>query len=135
MMVDALSREAELEDATDVLLLTPSDDFNAVAAADLRRELGHGHVYRVAPEPEISALLPPAAEIGILGSPALTFLELSRRFDGGAHIVERSGQDLASVDGEVPLFVVGADGRLSVAHDGRPPRARPGERLLVLVQP
>ena len=42
MMVDAVGRDAELEEVTDVLLLTRSDDFNAVTAAELRSELGHG---------------------------------------------------------------------------------------------
>jgi len=30
IMVDALSREAELEEVTDALVLTPNDDFNAL---------------------------------------------------------------------------------------------------------
>ena len=50
-MVDAVERETELEEITDALLLTRSDDFNALAAAELRPELGHGHVYRIAPDP------------------------------------------------------------------------------------
>lgn len=54
-------------------MLTRSDDFNALAAAELRGRLGHGHVYRVAPDPEEPDLLPPSPEAGILGSPALTF--------------------------------------------------------------
>ena len=49
IMVDAISREAELEEVTDVLLLTRSDDFNTLGAAELRDELGHGHVFRIAP--------------------------------------------------------------------------------------
>jgi hypothetical protein len=52
LMVDAVNREAELEEITDALLLTGSDDFNALVAAELRRDLGHEHVYRVAPDPE-----------------------------------------------------------------------------------
>ena len=44
MMVDAVSREAELEEVTDAMLLTRSDDFNTLAAAELRVELGHEHV-------------------------------------------------------------------------------------------
>jgi NhaP-type Na+/H+ or K+/H+ antiporter len=133
MMVDAVSREAELEEVTDVLLLTQSDDFNAVAAAELRGELGHGHVYRVAPEPDEPHLLPPSAEGGILGSRTLTSGELDRRFAAGA-LIRRAPR--ASPDGAVdglPLFAVGADGRrLSVAADGRPPAVMPGDAVLVL---
>ena len=51
IMVDAISREAELEEVTDALLLTQSDDFNTLGAAELRDELGHRHVFRVAPHP------------------------------------------------------------------------------------
>jgi NhaP-type Na+/H+ or K+/H+ antiporter len=51
ILVDSLGREADLEEVTDALLLTRSDDFNALAAAELRADLGHGHVYRIAPNP------------------------------------------------------------------------------------
>ena len=51
MLIDSLNREAELEEVTDALLLSRSDDFNAIAALDLRGDLGHGHVYRIAPIP------------------------------------------------------------------------------------
>ena len=86
MMVDAVNRQAELEEITDALLLTGSDDFNALAAAELRGDLGHEHVYRVAPDPEQPDLLPPPRETGILGSATLTFAELDRRFAAGAQI-------------------------------------------------
>jgi hypothetical protein len=89
MMVDSLSREAELEEVTHALLLTGSDDFNALAAAELRTELGHERVQRPAPDPERSTLLPPAHEDGLLPS----FEEMSRRFGEGAQIaiVEANG--------------------------------------------
>jgi NhaP-type Na+/H+ or K+/H+ antiporter len=138
MMVDAVNREAELEEATDALLLTPSDDFNAVAAADLRRQLGHGHVYRVAPDPEEPDLLPPSTEGGILGNRALTFAELSRLFAAGARIIDRGNDESPLRDDastEIPLFAVAADGRLSVAQDGRPPDVQSGDRVIVLAHP
>ena len=65
---DAISREAELEEVTDALLLTRSDDLNTLGAAELRDELGHRHVYRVAPHPDDPDLLPPSREAGILGN-------------------------------------------------------------------
>jgi NhaP-type Na+/H+ or K+/H+ antiporter len=71
MMLDAMSREAELEDVTDALLLTGNDDFNALAAVALRTELGHGRVYRVAPDPNETDLLAPAGEQGILDADAV----------------------------------------------------------------
>jgi hypothetical protein len=135
MMLDAVNREAELEEITDAVVLTRSDDFNALAAAELRGRLGHGHVYRVAPDPEEPDLLPPSPEAGILGSPALTFAELSRRFAAGARLITHDPGDVAGSDGagtEVPLFAVHADGRLTAARDGRPPDARSGATVIVL---
>jgi NhaP-type Na+/H+ or K+/H+ antiporter len=139
MMVDSVRREAELEEVTDVLLLTPSDDFNALGAAVLRDEFGHHHVYRVAPDREEPALLPPSRESGILGNPELTFAELDRRYAAGARIVSRDagenpgpGPDHAR--GQIPLFAVGPGGRLSIAADGRPPRTSPGDTVIVLAE-
>jgi hypothetical protein len=135
MMVDRVSREAELEGVTDALLLSRNDDFNAVAAAELRTELGHGHVYRVAPESDRPDLLPPATETGILGTPELTLAELDRRLADGWRIVERTVGPRVSADGapaETPLFAVGPTGRLSVAASGRPPETRPGDTLIAL---
>src|SRR5215216_321592 len=135
IMVDAISREAELEEITDALLLTRSDDFNTLGAAELRDELGHGHVYRVASHPDEPDLLPPSREAGILGDRSLTFAELDRQFADGARIVTRTAdQVLRSHDTatEVPLFAITRDGRLSIAADGRPPTVRPGDTVLVL---
>jgi hypothetical protein len=136
MMVDTVSREAELEEITDALLLTGSDDFNALVAAELRGDLGHGHVYRVAPDPEQPDLLPPSREIGILSGGALTFAELTRRFAAGAYLTDHGGHDNAgSADPgtDLALFAVAPDGRLSVAADRRSPDVRPGDSVIVLV--
>ncbi len=131
LMVDAVSREAELEEITDALLLASSDDFNAVAAATLRTELGHAHVFRVAPRPEGADLLPPAGETRILGDVGLTFAELDRRFDAGSRIQVRAAGDGAAPPG-VPLFAVSA-GRLAVAADGRPPALDADATVVCLV--
>jgi NhaP-type Na+/H+ or K+/H+ antiporter len=135
MMVDAVNREAELEEITDAVVLTRSDDFNALAAAELRGRLGHGHVYRVAPDPEQPDLLPPSPEAGILGGPALTFAELSRRFAAGARLITRDTGDVTSSDRagtELPLFAVHTNGLLTAARDGRPPDTRSGDTVIVL---
>jgi NhaP-type Na+/H+ or K+/H+ antiporter len=138
MMVSAVERDEELEDIADALLLTQSDDFNGLAATELRRELGHGHVFRLAPEPEEPYLLPPSNEAGIFGSSALTFTELSSQFAAGARIVLRGSDEKPvpeTTGTEVPLFAVASDGRLSVAADGRPPDMRPGDTVIVLAYP
>jgi NhaP-type Na+/H+ or K+/H+ antiporter len=132
MMVDSVDRETELEDVSDVLLLTESDDFNAVAASELRSELGHGHVFRISPDPEETDLLPPATEGGILGAQGLTFTELSSRFADGARIVVHPQHEPLGQT-EVPLFTVSSNGRLSVAADGRAPDTQPGGRVIALL--
>jgi NhaP-type Na+/H+ or K+/H+ antiporter len=135
MMVDSVSREAELEEVTDALLLTRSDDFNALSAAVLRDELGHQHVYRVAPDPDEPDLLPPSREAGILGNRELTFAELDRQFAAGARIVTRRADESPERDAlrpEVPLFAVTPGGRLRIAADGRPPEVRQDDMLILL---
>ena len=123
-----MEREAELEDVTDAVLITQSDDFNAVAAAELRPEVGHGHVFRVAPDPAAQALLPPAGEGGILGNHDLTFAEVSRRFAAGARFVARRD----AKQGE-PFLVVSPDGRLRVVEDRGKPIGAAGDMVICLV--
>jgi NhaP-type Na+/H+ or K+/H+ antiporter len=134
MMLDAVSREADLEEVTDALLLTPSDDFNALVAADLRSELGHARVYRLAPDRDAPQLLPPPAEVGIFVRDGLTFADLSQRFAGGAQVVTATAGSHPDhgVDRGIPLFVVASDGDVSVAVDGRRPPVRPGDTVITL---
>ena len=100
MMVDAVSREAELEEVTDALLLTRNDDFNALAAAELRVELGHEHVQRLAPDRRRPALLPPQHEGGLL----LSYAEMSR----GSPRARRSSP--RSSEATIGLYFTLADG-------------------------
>jgi NhaP-type Na+/H+ or K+/H+ antiporter len=136
MMLDAVSREAELEDVTDALLLTGNDDFNALAAVALRTELGHGRVFRVAPDMEETDLLAPAGEEGILGDEALTSAELRQRFATGARLVPEAvdghSRHGSGHDGELALFVVTASGGLHVAAAGRAPPAQAGDTIIAL---
>jgi hypothetical protein len=129
MMIDAVNREAELEEVTDALLLTSSDDFNALVAADLRGELGHARVYRVAPDPDAADLVAPPDEVGILGDRELTFADLGRRFADGARVVTDTAGASTSI---TPLFVVRPDGRLAVATDGRRPPVHPEDTVIGL---
>jgi NhaP-type Na+/H+ or K+/H+ antiporter len=129
-MVDAVNREAEFEEISDALVLTRSDDFNALVAAELRGTLGHGHVYRLASHPENPHLLPPLTETGILGSEELTFEELDRRYAAGARFASRAAAEIGPTD--VVLLAVTADGRLRAAAERHAPELTGGERLIVL---
>ena len=84
MTLYAVGAKAELEDVTDALLLTGGDDSNALAAAALRTELGHGRVFHAAPVVEEMGLLAPPDDEGILGGEGLTAAALGRGFEAGA---------------------------------------------------
>ena len=138
ILVDALNREAELEEVTDALLLSRSDDFNALAAAELRADLGHGHVYRIAPQPDEAALLPPATGYDILGPRALTLDELAHRLADGARFVRTTvdTDDRAQITTEPELvFIVDANGGMRAATDHGTLMTRGGDTLVGLVAP
>jgi hypothetical protein len=129
---DAATREAELEEVTDALLLTGSDDFNALAAFELRRELGNDHVYRLAAADELLDIEPAYAEGRELFAADLTFDELSRRFDAGARVV--AGPDDHQNGNLTPLFVVSRDGELRVVTAGRRLREAAGDTTIYLAE-
>ena len=131
LVVDAVSREAELEEVTDALLLTHYDDFNALAAAELRTELGHERVHRVAPDPGEGDLAPPAGEAGILAHEGLTFIELEESLAGGARVVA-AGPGAGDAANTVVLFAVSPAGELRVMTRAARHHARPGDTVVVL---
>jgi hypothetical protein len=131
LMIDALAREAELEEITDALVLTPSDDFNALAAAELRAELGRWSVHRLAATPE-THLAPPPADSGVVGDEHLTYDELSRRFASGERLVATRAESSEAWRDGTPLFVVTPGGALRVAADGRDPAIAPGDTVIAL---
>jgi hypothetical protein len=138
ILVDSLSREAELEEVTAAVVMSRSDDFNALAAADLRGDLGHGNVYRFAPEPDESALRAPAAEVDILGRGELTLAELNRRLADGGRFALRivDGASGPELGGEgIPLFVVGSNGDLRAVTERSTAAPRPGDKVIELVAP
>jgi NhaP-type Na+/H+ or K+/H+ antiporter len=138
LLVDAMSREAELEEITQALLLTASDDFNAFAAAELRDELGHDSVHRVAPTPGRTDLLPPVNDAAIVGNDELTFDAFSERFATGGHLVgeAHAGGDApggtATDPTRRPLFTVTSRGALRVATQGRPLDPHDGDTVIWL---
>jgi NhaP-type Na+/H+ or K+/H+ antiporter len=125
--VDVASREEELEEVTDALLMTDSDDFNALAAFELRQELGRDHVYRLPPRGELLDLVPGYAEGRILFGEDLTFAELTRRFNAGARLVEVTDDHV----GVTPLFVL-AGGELTIMTTGLQPEVSAGDTTIGL---
>jgi NhaP-type Na+/H+ or K+/H+ antiporter len=135
--VDLQTREAELEEVSQALLLTESDDFNALAAFELRQELGSGRVYRLTPAAGSLDLVPAYAEGGLLFGEDLTHAELSRRLAEGDRIVELRPDELrrAAAAGVVGLFVLTADGGLRIVSAGARFDPDGAERAICLAPP
>ena len=136
--VDLETREAELEEVSTALILTESDDFNALAAFELRQELGSSQVYRLAPSGAELDLVPAYAEGGLLFDEGLTYAELSRRFEAGGAIVELppgSSPGSGDADGVNPLFVLDQEGELEVVTAGARIEPRSGGRAICLTGP
>jgi hypothetical protein len=124
--VDLASREEELEEVTDALLMTESDDFNALAAFELRQELGRDHVFRLPPWGDLLDLVPAYAEGRILFGEDVTFSELTRRFDAGARLVEVANDP----DGVTPLFILDESGALTIVTAGLRPEISVGDTMI-----
>jgi hypothetical protein len=135
--VDLQTREAELEEVSQALLLTESDDFNALAAFELRQELGSGRVYRLAAAPGSLDLVPTYAEGGILFGEDLTHPELSRRIEAGERIIDLGGDELSGrrSDGVMPLFALTRDGDLRIITAGAAFDPDAAERVICLTSP
>ncbi len=105
LAVDVEAREAQLEEITDVLLLTSNDGFNALMAVELHRELGDDHVFRL-PAGEMRDQVPAYArgrtlfglKGNILFAEHLTYDELTRRFHDGAQLIQMPANRLPEVD-------------------------------------
>jgi hypothetical protein len=130
MMLDALSREAELEEVTDALLVHQ--------LRRLQRACRRGAAHRARARPRLSGraepgegdLALPPGEPGILAHETLTFAELQRRLDNGASLVaEKTREPGAS---GTPLFVVTGSGALRVATGGTAPPVGRGDTVVVL---
>jgi NhaP-type Na+/H+ or K+/H+ antiporter len=131
---DVESHEAAVEEVDQALLLTESDHFNALAAYDLRRELGTNRVYRLSPDE--AGGVPDSTQGGILFAKDLTFAELSRRFEAGATLVELpvDGGPDRQAGALTPLFVVTGDRRLRVVTAGESLEPVPGDRTISLAE-
>jgi NhaP-type Na+/H+ or K+/H+ antiporter len=135
--VERAAREAELEEVTDALLLTGSDNFNALAAFELRQELGHDHVFRLPNGTALLDLEPSYAEGRELFGAPLTFSEMTRRFDSGAAIVLHGSGDAADGDAgpdadSTLLFAISPTGQLRVATARAAPTPSDGDTTIWL---
>ena len=130
LVVEALALEAELEEVHDVLLLTGSDAFNALAAHELRAGLARGAtVYRLRPGRRLAGgrARPRGRRRGVRARAHLRRAQPALRRRRPARRVRPE-----AAGGAPALFVITADGALRVAAGGAPPDAGPGDRVIVL---
>ena len=128
------TRETALAEVSQVLIMTESNDFNALAAYELLQELGSGRVYRLAPDAGLIDLVGTSEEGGILFDKDLTYAEFTRRFEAGARIEEHTGT-AGPANGATPLFVVAEDGSLKVVTAGTSADLEPTDRGIYLAAP
>ncbi len=133
--VDVEGLEYELEEVSDALVMTESDDFNALAAYELRHELGRDSVYRLAPR-EIAATPGPAYSEGqTLFGEEMTFPTLMGRIQGGGRIVELPDRQTIASPGakrSIPLFVLSEGRPLRVITADLELETTPGDRYICL---
>lgn len=131
---DLDARDAALAEVSQVLLITESDDFNALAAYELMQDLGSDKVYRLAPGSGRIDLVGTSEEGGILFDKDLTYAEFTRRFEAGARIEEHTGTT-GLANGATPLVVMAEDGSLRVMTAGASAELGPTDRAICLAAP
>ncbi len=118
LATDLEDREATLEGVDHALLMTESDDFNELAAFEMRRELGIDRVYRLPARHTTTDDGAAHADGAVMFADELTFPELTRRFEAGARLVEMPGaqgsEDALAAEVVTPLFTIRDDGTLGV---------------------
>jgi NhaP-type Na+/H+ or K+/H+ antiporter len=130
LLASVTAERTEVSGVTTVLLLTPEDDFNALAAGMLRYTIGNW-VYRLAPPADGRGVIAPFTGGNVLFGRGLNRSTMTCRYEDGARIValpagcpQPAGQEL--------LFVVRADGLLDPATQQRAPAPHQGDTIIVL---
>jgi hypothetical protein len=129
-LATALRRRSELEDVTDVLLLTKEDGYNGLAANVLA---GHGGtpVYRLAPRHGYSIEAREKANAAILFSSALTHDDITRRYESGSRI-SSTAADGALPAGSELLFLIDRAGHMRPVTTSDTPTPKPGDTVVLL---
>ncbi len=91
--LDLARLEAELEEASSALVLSGNDDYDALVAYELRRELGTDRVYRLAPTEPREEPIAAHGEGRVLFDAALDHRALAARLASGARLVSGGVED------------------------------------------
>jgi NhaP-type Na+/H+ or K+/H+ antiporter len=135
LLAAAAGRGAQLEGITAVLLLTDSDDFNALASTMLRPAV-EGPVYRLRPARFEHGVIAPYTGGRLLFGSDLTRPGIADRYTRGSRVLLQPRVETVPEQHDL-LFVVRADGRLLPAETASddPPEPEPGDRVVLLGPP
>lgn len=130
-----------LEHIDRLLVMTPDEEFNSLAAIQFARHFEAGEVYRLSREREGGEADRAAGRV--LFGRGITFADLATRFAAGAEIKATPITRQFSYEafrrrygeGALPLFLVDERGRLHVYTDDNQPAPGPGTTLVSLVRP
>jgi NhaP-type Na+/H+ or K+/H+ antiporter len=126
----ALRKRSELEDVTDVLLLTDEDGYNAMAANVLAGGSGTP-IYRLAPRHGFSDAGREQADAATLFSSALTHDDISRRYESGSRVSSKAADGATAAAGDL-LFLIDRKGHLRPVTTSDTPTPEPGDTLVML---
>jgi hypothetical protein len=127
---EALRERTELEEVSSVLMLTPEDGYNALAATVLAGQ-SVIPVYRLAPRHGYSIAAVEKAAAATLFSPTLTHDDITRRYGSGSRVSS------VAVDGAMPagsdlLFLIHSGRDLRPVTTSDTPTPEPGDTVVVL---
>jgi NhaP-type Na+/H+ or K+/H+ antiporter len=127
----AISQGTDIEGVTSVLLLTPEDDYNALAADTIALTSSDASIYRLAPRESSHGVVGVHTRGEVLFAPTLTRSALAARYNAGAQVTTQS------FDGGIPpatdlLFLVNSGGTLVPVTPSHRPDPQPGDTLVLL---
>jgi NhaP-type Na+/H+ or K+/H+ antiporter len=129
-LAGAVAQGAAIEGVTAVLLLSPEDDYNALAA-DVLRSNSEIAVYRLAPRESSHGVVNDHTHGQALFASTLTRSALATRYNAGSQVTTQSSDNGVPPDSDL-LFLVNSEGTLLPVTSSHSPDPQPGDTLVVL---
>jgi hypothetical protein len=127
---EALRERTELEEVSSVLMLTPEDGYNALAATVLSGQ-SVIPVYRLAPRHGYSIAAVEKAAAATLFSPTLTHDDITRRYGSGSRVSSVAADGAMPIGSDL-LFLIDSGGALRPVTTSDSPTPEPGDTVVVL---
>lgn len=142
ILAEDLLDDLDLGGIGQLFALTSNDEVNALAAMEFAHVFGRDRVYQLAPgaeQPSGRGTIPAHRRGRVLFATSLTYAALSQQIALGAEIrvldaLEHDPSDLSAngAPPAMPLFLIDATGKLTVAADDQPIAPRSGQTLIAL---